>query len=95
VRQGAVHEELGIEFLFADTRVTPAYVFGVARLGATAFTGPSRKALGFSHFYSIGYSMGLDVAERSRYFEGLTLGAQYNFGKDVDGFSLVFGWQLK
>ena len=70
-------------------------LFGVARLGATAFTGPSRKALGFSHFYSIGYSVGLDVAERSRYFEGLTLGAQYNFGKDVDGFSLVFGWQLK
>ena len=70
-------------------------LFGVARLGATAFTGPSRKALGFSHFYSIGYSVGLDVAERSRYFEDFTLGAQYNFGKDVDGFSLVFGWQLK
>jgi hypothetical protein len=70
-------------------------LFGVARLGATAFTGPSRKALGFSHFYNIGYSVGLNVAERSRYFEGFTLGAQYNFGSDVDGVSLVFGWRLK
>ncbi len=70
-------------------------LFGVVHAGATAFTGPNRDALGFTHFYSIGYSMGLDVTERSRYFEGFTLGAQYSFGKEVDGFSLIFGWRLK
>ena len=70
-------------------------LFGVVHAGATAFTGASRDALGFTHFYSIGYSVGLDVAERSRYFRGFTLGAQYNYGKEVDGFSLIFGWRLK
>ncbi len=70
-------------------------LFGVAHLGGTAFTGPSRDALGFTHFYSIGYSVGLDVGERSRYFDGFTIGAQYNVGNDVDGYSLVFGWRLK
>lgn len=70
-------------------------LFGVARLGATAFTGSNRNALGFNHFYSIGYSVGLNVGKRSRYFEGFTLGGQFNIGNDVDGFSVVLGWQPK
>ena len=70
-------------------------LFGVARVGATAFAGPARDALGFTHFYSIGYSVGVDTTERSRYFNGFTLGAQYNVGSDVDGVSVVFGWRLK
>ncbi len=70
-------------------------LFGVAHVGGTAFTGPSRKALGFSHFYEIGYSVGMDVAERSRYFSAFSIGYQYITGSDVDGYSLLFGWRLK
>jgi len=70
-------------------------LFGVAQLGVTAFTGPNRDALGFNHFYSLGYSVGIDVSQQSRYFDGFTLGGQLNIGPDVDGFSIVFGWRLK
>lgn len=70
-------------------------LFGVAHLGATAFTGPNRDALDFSHFYEAGYSLGLDLPETSRYFESLSLGYQWNFGGGVDGYSILFGWALK
>jgi hypothetical protein len=70
-------------------------LFGVAHFGATAFTGPNRKALGFGHFYELGYSLGVDVAERSRYFRSFSLGYQFNLGSDIEGYSLLFGWELK
>ena len=70
-------------------------VFGVAHLGGTTFTGPNRTVLGFSHFYEVGYSLGLDLPETNRYFESLSLGYQWNFGSDVEGVSILFGWQLK
>ncbi len=70
-------------------------LFGVVHLGATAFTGPTRKALGFSHFYELGYAVGIDVSERNRFFRDFSLGGQINVGRDVEGVSLVFGWRLK
>ena len=70
-------------------------LFGVVHLGATAFTGPTRDALGFSHFYELGYAVGVDVRERNRWFRDFTLGVQLNAGSDVEGVSLVFGWRLK
>lgn len=70
-------------------------MFGTLHLGATTFTGPNRKALGFSHFYMAGYSVGLNVAETNRYFEAFSVGAHANFGSDVDGYSLRFAWRLK
>ncbi len=70
-------------------------LFGVAHLGATAFNGPTRQVLGFTHFYELGYAVGIDVPKRNRFFQDFTLGAQVNVGNDIDGVSLVFGWRLK
>lgn len=70
-------------------------LFGVVHLGATAFTGSTRGALGFSHFYELGYAVGLDVSARNRLFHDFTLGAQMNVGSDIEGVSLVFGWRLR
>lgn len=70
-------------------------LFGVAHIGATAFTGPNRKALGFGHFYEIGYSVGVDVSERNRFFRAFSLGYQLNLGSDIDGYSVLIGWDLK
>lgn len=70
-------------------------LFGVVHLGGTAFTGASRDALGFTHFYELGYSLGLDVSEHNRYFSDFSLGYQWNTGSDVDGHSLVLAWRLK
>jgi hypothetical protein len=70
-------------------------LFGVAHLGATAFTGPNRNALGFSHFYELGYSLGVDVSEHNRFFRAFRFGYQLNLGSDIEGHSLLFGWELK
>lgn len=70
-------------------------LFGVANLGATAFTGPHRDALGFTHFYELGYSVGVNVAERNRFFRSFSIGYQLNYGSDIEGHSLLLGWRLK
>lgn len=43
----------------------------------------------------LGYSVGVDVSEHSRYFSDFRLGYQWNTGRDVDGHSLVLAWWLK
>ncbi len=70
-------------------------LFGTVHLGATAFTGPNRKALGFSHFYMLGYSVGVKVADTNPYFDAFSVGAHVNYGSEVDGYSLRFAWRLK
>ena len=70
-------------------------LFGIAHLGGTAFTGPNRDALGFTHFYLAGYSVGLDVSETNRVFDAFSVGAHVNFGSKVDGYSLRFAWRFK
>ncbi|KZX58713.1 hypothetical protein A3709_17065 [Halioglobus sp. HI00S01] len=64
-------------------------------MGASGFTGPNRKALGFSHFCMAGYSVSVNVTESNRYFESFSVGAHANFVSDVDGYSLRFSWTLK
>ena len=70
-------------------------LFGTVHAGGTAFTGPNRDTLGFSHFYLLGYSIGIKVGETNRYFDSFSVGAHANFGSDVEGYSLRFAWQLK
>ena len=70
-------------------------LFGVANVGATAFTGKNRDALGFTHFYELGYSIGLDISGDNRFLEDVRIGYQFSTGKDVDGYSVLFGWTLK
>ena len=70
-------------------------LFGTVHLGGTAFTGPNRNVLGFSHFYLAGYSIGIDVGDSNRFFQAFSLGAHVNFGSDVEGYSLRFAWRLK
>jgi hypothetical protein len=76
-------------------RLADRPLFGVVHAGVTAFTGPNRDALGFTYFYELGYSVGIDVSERSRLFRYLSLGYQANLGSDIEGHSLLFGWELK
>jgi hypothetical protein len=54
-----------------------------AHLGATAFMGSGRDALGFDHFYELGASLGI-----SKY----TLGLLLVTGADVEGLSLTFNY---
>lgn len=70
-------------------------LFGVANIGATAFTGSNRDALAFTHFYEFGYSLGLDISNDNRFLEDVRIGYQLSTGKDVDGYSVLFGWTLK
>ena len=70
-------------------------LFGIVHGGATAFTGENRDALGFTHFYEIGYSVGLDVSAHNRYLESFHIGYQLNSGREVDGYSVLLGWTLK
>lgn len=70
-------------------------LFGVAHMAVTAFTGPNRDALDFTHFYELGYSLGVEVSERSRFFRSFSIGFQANLGRDLEGYSLLFGWELK
>lgn len=58
-------------------------LFWVGHLGATAFLGSGRDALGFDHFYELGASLGI-----SKY----TLGLLLVTGADVEGLSLTFNY---
>ena len=70
-------------------------MFGIANVGATAFTGNNRDALGFTHFYDVGYSVGIDLSEKSRYLQDISIGYQVSTGADVDGYSILVGWTFK
>jgi len=70
-------------------------MFGIANVAATAFTGNNRDALGFTHFYDLGYSIGIDLSAKNRYLQDISLGYQISSGKDVDGYSILVGWTFK
>ena len=70
-------------------------LFGIANIGGTAFTGSNRDALGFTHFYEIGYAIGIDLSQDSRYIKDVSIGYQVSTGSDVDGYSILLGWTLK
>ncbi|WP_188109781.1 autotransporter outer membrane beta-barrel domain-containing protein [Pseudohalioglobus sediminis] len=70
-------------------------LFGIAHVGATAFTGSNRDALGFTHFYEFGYSVGVDLSADNRFLEDISIGYQLSTGTDVDGHSILVGWNLK
>ncbi|MEH6587376.1 MAG: Solitary outer membrane autotransporter beta-barrel domain [Halioglobus sp.] len=69
-------------------------VFGKVHLGGTAFTGNNRNALGFTHFYEVGYSVGLDISQLGYKVKSLSVGYQWNQGSDVDGYSVLLSWEL-
>ena len=69
-------------------------VFGKVHLGGTAFTGNNRNALGFDHFYEVGYSVGLDISQLGYKVKSLSAGYQWNQGSNVDGYSVMFGWEF-
>lgn len=70
-------------------------LFGTAHLGGTAFTGQNRDSLGFTHFYELGYSLGLDISQLGNRVKSLSLGYQWSKGADVDGHSVLFSWSLR
>lgn len=70
-------------------------LFGKLHAGATAFTGENRHELGFSHFYELGYSVGIDISRYGYRVRALSLGYQLNEGSDVDGYSVLFSWELR
>ena len=69
-------------------------LFGKVHLGGTAFSGNNRNALGFNHFYEVGYSVGLDISRLGYKVKSLSIGYQWNQGSDVDGYSVMFGWEF-
>lgn len=69
-------------------------VFGKVHIGGTAFTGNNRNALGFTHFYELGYSVGLDISRLGYRVKSLNIGYQWIQGRDVDGYSVLLGWEL-
>ena len=69
-------------------------LFGKLHLGATAFTGANRDALGFTHYFELGYSVGVDISRLGYKVKSLSLGYQWHYGTDVDGYSILFGWEL-
>ncbi|WP_133300545.1 hypothetical protein [Seongchinamella sediminis] len=70
-------------------------LFGKLHAGGTAFTGANRDELGFSHFYELGYSVGIDISHYGYRVRALSLGYQVNAGRDVDGYSVLFAWELR
>jgi hypothetical protein len=69
-------------------------VFGIVSAGGTAFLGHNRDALGFTQFYQAGYSLALDISKRNYWIKSLSLGYQWNQGKDVSGQSILFSWEI-
>ena len=69
-------------------------VFGKVHLGGTAFTGKNRDALGFTHFYELGYSVGLDLSRFGYKVKNVSIGYQWNQGRDVEGYSVLLSWEL-
>lgn len=59
----------------------PLYLIG--HLAGTAFIGPDRDQLGFTHFYELGVSLG---------YRQVALGLQAVLGPDVDGLSLTLDY---
>ena len=66
----------------------------VPHIGATAFLGDDRDALGFDHFYEAGLSFEADVAERGWRISKLRLGAMVIFGSDVSGWGILLGYRF-
>ncbi len=77
------------------TSVAGLPLFGRVHAGGTAFTGSNRDALGFTHFYELGYSVGVDISHFGYKVRSLSLGYQVNTGRDVDGYSILFSWELQ
>jgi len=68
--------------------------FGVAHLGATAFLGENRDALGFDSFAELGYSVKVNISQLDFFLKSLRLGYQWSVGENVTGHTILFGLDL-
>ena len=68
--------------------------FGVAHLGAMAFLGENRDALGFDSFAELGYSVKVDISQLDFFVKSLRLGYQWSVGDNVTGHTILFGLDL-
>jgi len=65
----------------------PLSLVGLA--GGTAFAGPSRRELGFDHFFEVGAALEADISSRAGKVSRIGLGARLIFGADISGWGLV------
>lgn len=66
----------------------------VTHVGATAFLGDNRKALGFDHFFEAGLALEADVSRKDWRIQKLRFGANLIFGSDVTGWGLIIGYRF-
>jgi|GEM_PF-6664111 len=77
------------------TRLMSYPLSGIAHVGYTSFLGSDRDVLGFKQFVELGYSMKLDISQKTKILQSLNMGAKLIVGdNNMDGWGLIIGYRF-